>query len=98
LVVETTNFIDRGQFRGAGQNMRLVERFTRTGPDTLTYEFTVTDPTTFSKPWTASVPMIASEGPIFEWACHEHNYGLANILSAARAEERAAAGATQKQP
>jgi hypothetical protein len=90
LVVETTNFIDRAQFRGAGQNMHLVERFTRTGPDTLSYEFTVTDPTTFTRPWTAQVPLISSTGPIFEWACHEHNYGLANILSAARAEERAA--------
>jgi len=90
LVVETTNFIDRAQFRGAGRNMHLVERFTRTGPDTLSYEFTVTDPTTFTRPWTAQVPLIASTGPIYEWACHEHNYGLANILSAARAEERAA--------
>ena len=91
LVVETTNFIDRGQFRGAGQNMHLVERFTRTGPNTLSYQFTVTDPTTFSRSWSATVPMIASAGPIYEWACHEHNYGLANILSAARAEEREAA-------
>ena len=98
LVVETTNFIDRAQFRGAGKNMHLVERFTRTGPDTVTYEFTVTDPTTFTKPWTARVPLMSSAGPIYEWQCHEHNYGLANILSAARAEERAAAEAAQKQP
>jgi hypothetical protein len=97
LVVETTNFIDRAQFRGAGANMRLVERFTRTGPETLTYEFTVNDPTTFTKPWTARVPMMSSPGPIYEWQCHEHNYGLANILSAARAEERAAADAAQQQ-
>jgi hypothetical protein len=96
LVVETTNFIDRAQFRGAGTNMRLVERFTRTGPETLTYEFTVNDPTTFAKPWTARVPMMSSAGPIYEWQCHEHNYGLANILSAARAEERAASEAAQK--
>ena len=96
LVVETTNFIDRGQFRGAGKNMHLVERFTRTGPDTLSYEFTVNDPTTFTRPWTARVPMMSSPGPIYEWQCHEHNYGLANILSAARAEERAAAEAAQK--
>ena len=82
LVVETTNFIDRAQFRGTGKNMHLVERFTRTGPDTLSYEFTVTDPTTFTRPWTARVPLISSAGPIYEWACHEHNYGLANILSA----------------
>jgi hypothetical protein len=98
LVVETTNFIDRAQFRGAGRNLHLVERFTRTGPDTLSYEFTVTDPTTFTKPWTARVPLITSKGPIFEWACHEHNYGLANILSAARAEERALADTAAKQP
>jgi hypothetical protein len=96
LVVETTNFIDRAQFRGAGVNMHLVERFTRTGPDTLMYEFTVTDPTTFTKPWTARVPLMPSPGPIYEWQCHEHNYGLANILSAARAEEREAAEAARK--
>jgi hypothetical protein len=93
LVVDTTNFIDRAQFRGAGANMHLVERFTRTGPDTMTYEFTVADPTAFARPWSAMVPMMTSQGPIFEWACHEHNYGLANILSAARAEERATATA-----
>jgi hypothetical protein len=93
LVVETTNFIDRAQFRGAGLNLHLLERFTRTGPDTMTYEFTVTDPTTFTRPWSAMVPMISSAGPVYEWACHEHNYGLANILSAARAEERAASQA-----
>ncbi len=96
LVVDTTNFIDRAQFRGAGVNMHLVERFTRTGPDTMTYEFTVNDPSTFTRPWSAMVPMMSSQGPIFEWACHEHNYGLANILSAARAEERAAAQGAQK--
>ena len=96
LVVDTTNFIDRAQFRGAGKNLHLVERFTRIGPDMVTYEFTITDPTTFSGPWTTSVPMIASKGPLFEWACHEHNYGLANILRAARAEERAAHDASPK--
>ena len=99
LVVETTNFIDRAQFRGAGANMHLIERFTRTGPDSLVYEFTVNDPTTFTRPWTARVPLMPSKGPIYEWQCHEHNYGLANILSAARAEERAAAEAAgPKQP
>ena len=69
---------------------RLVERFTREG-DILQYEFTVDDPDIWEAPWTARVPLLKTEGPLFEYACHEGNYGLVNILSAARAEERAAA-------
>lgn len=88
LVVDTTNFTDKTNFRGADENLHLTERFTRNGPDTLLYEFTVNDPTAFTKPWKGEIPMIASEGPLFEHACHEGNYGLAGILSGARAEEK----------
>ena len=89
LVVETTNFAHTASFRGAGGNLHLVERFTRRDDDTLEYRFTVTDPTTWTRPWTVSYPMTRTGEPIYEYACHEGNYGLANILSNARAEERA---------
>jgi hypothetical protein len=87
LVVDTTNFTSNTKFRGADENLHLTERFTRTGPDTILYEFTMVDPTAFTKPWKAEVPMIASEGPLFEHACHEGNYGLIGILRGARREE-----------
>ena len=90
LVVDTTNFTDKTRFRGADENLHLVERFTRTDAGTLLYEFTVDDPTAFTRPWKGQAPMIASEGPLYEHACHEGNYGLAGILSGARAEERKA--------
>ena len=88
LVVDSTNFTDKTRFRGADENLHLIERFTRTAPDILLYEFTVDDPTAFTKPWKGEVPMIASEGPLFEHACHEGNYGLAGILGGARADEK----------
>ena len=90
LVVDTTNFTGKSQFRGATENMRLIERFTRTDPNTLTYEFTVTDPATFSKSWSGSVPMAQAKGPIYEYACHEGNYALPDVLGGARAQEKAA--------
>jgi hypothetical protein len=89
LVVETTNFNDRVRFRNATTSLRVVERFTRVDADTITYTFTVDDPATWTKPWTAEVPMMKTKGPIYEYACHEGNYGLANILRAARVEEKA---------
>jgi hypothetical protein len=92
LVVETTNFTDRTNFRGASQNMRLTERFTRVDQDTLLYQFTVDDPASFEKPWSGEIPMKRAPGPIFEYACHEGNYSLVNTLSAARAEEKAGTG------
>jgi hypothetical protein len=88
LVVETTNFTDKTNFRGAGENMRLVERFTRTDPDTLLYQFTIHDPQSFQRPWSAEIPMKKSEGPIFEYACHEGNYSMVNSLAAARSGEK----------
>jgi hypothetical protein len=90
LVVDTTDFNGKARFRGADEKMHLTERFTRADPDTLLYEFSVDDPTAFTKPWSAQVPMRKSEGPIFEYACHEGNYGMEGILGGARAEEKKA--------
>jgi hypothetical protein len=92
LVVESTNFHPNGNamgglFRFADQNLRLTERFTRTGVHALTYEFTVDDPTIWTRPWTAMVPWTTASGEIYEYASHEGNYSLANMLSAARFEE-----------
>jgi len=92
LVVDTTNFNDKTAFRGSGENLHLVERFTRTDAETIRYEFTVDDPATFTKPWTAEIPMRKVSGPIYEYACSEGNYSLADILKGARAEEKRAAG------
>jgi hypothetical protein len=87
LIVETINFTDRTSVRGSGEHMHLTERFTRTGADTMTYEFTVDDPETFTRHWTARIPMTRAKGPLFEYACHEGNYGLEGSLAGARAEE-----------
>ena len=89
LVVETSNFNDKVKFRNSTSAVKVIERFTRVGPDAITYTFTVEDPTTWTRPWTAEVPMTKTDGPIFEYACHEGNYGLPNILRAARVEEKA---------
>jgi hypothetical protein len=87
LIVDTTNFTAKSQFRGTGEHLHLIERFTRTGAETIQYEFTVDDPASFTRPWTARIVMIASQGPIFENACHEGNYGLRFLLGVARWEE-----------
>jgi len=92
LVVDTANYTAKTNFRGSSENLHLVERFTRVDADTINYEFTVSDPTSFTKPWTAAIPMTKTQGPIFEYACHEGNYGMTNLLSGARAEEKAAEG------
>jgi len=103
LVIETTNFTDRTGLGGNGngavhsQNLTLVERLRRVDPDTLRYEFTVNDPETYTRPWTAGFDLDSKPGyEIYEYACHEGNLGLANMLSAARAEERAAAAAPKR--
>jgi hypothetical protein len=88
LVVETTNFTNKTAFQGSTEHMRLTERFKRVDADTLLYEFTVNDPEAFTKPWTAQIPSVRSDGAIYEYACHEGNYGLFGILSSARAEEK----------
>ncbi len=87
LVVDTTNFTDKTRFRGASENMHLTERFTRTDAETIQYEFTVDDPTAFTKPWTAAMNMTRTQGPIYEYACQEGNYALVDILAGARVTE-----------
>jgi hypothetical protein len=102
LVVETANLRPGVIVASLGGGFtytattRIVERFTRTAPDQILYEFTVSDPASFKKPWSAQMPMRPSKGPIYEYACHEGNYSLPNALSGARAEERAAAEAPAK--
>jgi hypothetical protein len=88
LVVDTTNFTDKSNFRGASDRLHLVERFTRADADTLLYEFAVDDPTSFVSPWRAQLPMKATTEPMFEYACHEGNEALLGILRGARFEER----------
>ena len=90
LVVETANFSAKTNFRGAGENLRLTERFTRIDRDTIEYRFTVDDPGTWTRPWTVTFPLVRSDGAMYEYACHEANYGLQNILKNARATEPAA--------
>ena len=90
LVVEVTNFNGRFSYRGSGENMTLIERYRRTGPDTLVYAFTVDDPTIWTAPWTGMFTFGKDDDQyeLVEYACHEGNYGMTNILSGARAEER----------
>jgi hypothetical protein len=90
LVVDTTNFTDKSRFRGSDENLHLTERFTRVNPDTILYEFTVDDPTAFTKPWTAQIPLTKSKGPIYEYACNEGNYAMTDMLAGARAAEKKA--------
>jgi hypothetical protein len=96
LVVDTRNFSGVTAFRGSSANLHLIERFTRVDKDTLLYEFTAEDPTTWTRKWTAQIPMVRNPQPIYEYACHEGNYGMEGILSAARASEREAAKARTK--
>jgi hypothetical protein len=91
LVVDTTNFKRETSLEGSSVNTHLLERFTRADADTLLYQFTVDDPTTWTRPWTAVIPMSKSQSPIYEYACHEGNYAMPAILAGARAEEKAAA-------
>ncbi len=91
LVVETVHFNRLTSVRGSTPDARLVERFTRVGPDTIEYEFTVEDAATWARPWTARVELMKTDEPLYEYACHEGNYSMEGILAGARAEERAAA-------
>jgi len=90
LVVDTTNFNGEVSFRGSDSNLHLTERFTRVSPDVIQYEFTIDDPTAFTKPWTARIPLNKTHGPVYEYACHEGNYALTDILAGARAAEKSA--------
>ncbi len=100
LVVDTTNFTDLNDLnqrirRGSGATLHVIERFRRVDADRIDYQFTVDDPATFTKPWTATLPMAKIQVPIYEYACHEGNYGMSGILSGHRAQEKAAAGAAK---
>lgn len=94
LVVDTTNFTEKTSFMGSTENLHVVERFTRISDDTILYEFTVDDPATWAKSWTAQMPLTKIAGPLFEYACHEGNLGMPNTLSGARAAEAAKQGKT----
>ena len=98
LVVETSHFVGERSWTssnpmgalGSSENLRLVERFTRIDADTLEYEFTVTDPDVWTRPWTASIPMRRTDAPLYEYACHEGNHSLPNMLAGQRAAEKVA--------
>jgi hypothetical protein len=98
LVVETTNFKARSAYRNADpETLKLTERFTRLSPTKLDWRVTVEDPHTWTRPWTFAVPLtVSNEEPVFEYACHEGNYAVRNMLSATRAEEKAAESASAK--
>jgi hypothetical protein len=91
LVVDTTNFTNLSAYQGSGENLHLVERFTRLADDSLLYQFTVEDPTTWARPWSVEIPWTKSRGPVYEWACHEGNNMISNILRGARVAEQDAA-------
>ena len=88
LVVETVNFNEKVTFNGANVGLRVVERFTRLDDETIRYEFTVEDPTTWVQPWSAEYPLMKRDGPLYEYACHEGNYDIRHILEVARNVER----------
>jgi hypothetical protein len=92
LVVDTTNFNDTPALYNADRNLHVVERFRKVSPDVLLYEFTVDDPTVFTRPWTAAIAMTKIKGPLFEYACNEGNYGMQGILRGARMDEKKRAG------
>jgi len=89
LVVDSTNFNEATQFRGSSAAMKVTERFTMLDRDTIQYRFTVEDPTTWARSWSAEIPLNRTEDPIYEYACHEGNYGLPNILRAQRVADAA---------
>ena len=97
LVVDTANFKRETNLAGSSADTHLVERFTRTGANTLFYQFTVDDATMWTRPWTAVIPMSKSEDPIYEYACHEGNHAMTGILAGARAQEKAAEEAARKE-
>ena len=96
LVVESANFTDKTRFRGSSAAMRVTERFTRVDAETIRYEFTVDDPTTWARPWSAEIPMVTTEGPMYEYACHEGNHDIRHILEIYRNLERQEAAAEKE--
>lgn len=97
LVVTTTNYSPKSDFRGAHENLHIVERFTRVSPTRIDYQITATDPTTWVRPWTAMIPLKLAGEEIYEFACHEGNEGMVGILAGARAQEKAAEEAASKE-
>jgi hypothetical protein len=97
LVVDTTNFTDKTSVIGSDENLHVIERFTRTGENTILYQFTIDDPTAFTRVWKGEVPLTKAPGPIYEYACHEGNYAMENILKGARVQEKAAMEAGKKE-
>ncbi len=93
LVVETTNFSDKTRFRGSSQNLKVTERFTRLDARTLRYQFTIEDPETWTRPWTAEYAWPLTTDLMYEYACHEGNYAMGNILRGARLKEKNEAAA-----
>jgi hypothetical protein len=95
LVVDTTNFNDKvgttsyNCCGGAAEHLHIIERFTRIDEHTIDYQYTVDDPTTFTRAWTVRVPMRRLDGPLYEYACHEGNYSMTGMLRGRRAEEKA---------
>jgi hypothetical protein len=96
LVIETRNFNGKAPFRGSTTNLKVVERYTRTGADTLDFNVTFDDDTQWTQPWTVAFTLNTGEGELYEYACHEGNYGLRNILENARDEERKSAVETRR--
>ncbi len=96
LVIDTTNFSAKSEFMGAHQNLHLTERFRRVSADVLEYEFTVDDPTTWTRPWTAMIPLARKDELIYEYACHEGNEAIPDMLRGHRFEERQAGKSQEK--
>ena len=92
LVVDTTNFDPKTRYQGSRDTLHLIERYTRVDENTIDYQFTVSDPTIWTGPWTAAIPMRKLGNQLFEYACHEGNYSVPNILAGARADEQDAPG------
>jgi hypothetical protein len=96
LVVDTTNFLGETSLNGSTQNLHLVERFTRAEPGILLYRYTIEDATTWTRPWTVEIPMSKLDGEMYEYACHEGNYGMFGIMGGARLQEKEAEDAAKK--
>ena len=91
-MIHDVRFTGKTNFRGTGENLKLVERFSRSSAERIQYEYTVDDASTFSKPWRAEVPITRNSEKIYEYACHEGNYAMTDMLLGARLEESKAAG------
>ena len=94
LVVETSHFNGKASYQGSSEGLSLVERFTRVDAETITYEYTISDPKTYARPWTATLDLKPLEGDMYEFACHEGNYGMEGILAGARADDKSIESST----